>query len=53
MEEIKEVLNDILIELQQMNEKLDTIMGTGVFNSLSDIYDKLGDIESSVDNLDI
>ena len=53
MDELKDILNDILIELQYMNSKMDIIIGSGVNNSLSDIYDKLEAIESTVDSLEI
>jgi len=30
--------------------KLDDVMGTGAWNSISDVYDKLGDLENSIDS---
>ena len=53
MDELKGVLKDILYELQSINEKIDIIIGDGVYNSLSDIHTKLEAIENVVDNLEI
>ncbi|REJ07740.1 hypothetical protein [Halobacillus trueperi] len=51
MEELVDILRDIKMELQEMNRKLDDIdrsieslKGSGVYDSVSDLYDKLDEI---------
>ena len=46
MEEIKLLLLDILEELREMNSRLDTINDN--CSNLSDIYDKLDDIQNDL-----
>ena len=46
MEELVSVLNDILIELRDMNDKLDKIKGSGLYD-LQDIYSKLDEIQGT------
>lgn len=45
MDEMISVLQDILLELREINGKLDDIKGYGSDNSLSDICSKLDDIK--------
>lgn len=47
MDRVIDVLQDILIELREMNGKLDSIQGTGLYNSISEIYEKLDSIQGS------
>ncbi len=48
MEEIEYVLEQILEELRKLNKKLDSIQGNGAFNTLSDICDKLSDLDFTI-----
>ena len=48
LESIDEKLDDIKDDCSNVREKVEEINGTGLY-SLSDIFDKLGDIEISVD----
>ena len=41
MDELLAVLENILSELEEMNSKLEEIKGISIYNSISDIYDKL------------
>lgn len=52
MDELVMVMKDVLSELQNINEKLDEIRGDGLYNSLSDVCNKLDSIERSVDAVD-
>lgn len=47
MDELVSVMQDILVELREMNSKLDDIKGYGTCNSLSDVCDKLEDIKGT------
>ena len=40
-----------LSELEEMNSKLEEIKGISIYNSISDIYDKLGEIEEKMENI--
>lgn len=53
MEELVSALNDIKTELQTMNNKLDDIKEMEVYNSISDVNEKLEDISSTLNNIDI
>ena len=50
MDELLAVLENILSELEEMNSKLEEIKGISIYNSISDIYDKLGEIEEKMEN---
>lgn len=52
VEELVSVLNDIKYELKEMNGKLDDIKGIGVYNSISDVHNKLDSISNAVDSID-
>ena len=41
MDELLAVLENILSELEEMNSKLEEIKGISIYNSISNIYDKL------------
>ena len=47
MDELIEIMKDILIELQEINFRLDDIRGSGI-NSIDDICSKLDNIEIDV-----
>lgn len=48
MDELVSVMQDILAELKEMNSKLDDIKGTGLYNSLSDVCDKIDSLETTI-----
>ena len=48
MYEVVSVLKEILDELKEMNSKLDSIQGDGLWNSISDVHNKLDDIETII-----
>jgi len=50
MDELVTVMENILVELQLINSKLDDIRGSGV-NSLDDVCNGLTDIQESVKDL--
>lgn len=45
---MEEILQDILEVLQEINSKLDAIKGDGLYNSISDIYEKLSSIQGDL-----
>ena len=50
---MEEILQQILDELRDMNQKLDDIKGFGINNSLSDVCDKLDDVCSKLDMIEL
>lgn len=52
MDELISVLESILSELQEMNAKLDQIKGFGPCDSISDVCDKLDDVNDSIVSLE-
>ena len=48
MDEMMEVLNAILAELQDINNKLSDIQGTGLYG-MDDVFDKLDDIATALE----
>ena len=48
MDELVTVLESILSELQTMNAKLDEIKGMGMYDSISDVGDKINSLETTV-----
>ena len=48
MDEMIEVLSAILEELQDINNKLDDIHGTGLYG-VDDVFDKLDDIATALE----
>ncbi len=51
MDELVDIMRDVLNELEGINNKLESILGPSGFNSLSDIYDKIENIESYVSDV--
>lgn len=49
----KEILTVIASQLITMNEKSDDIKGIGLYNSLSDVFNKLDSLEGEVRTLSI
>lgn len=47
MDELISVMQDMLVELQEMNSKLDEIKGNGLYNSISDLSEKLDEIKGN------
>ena len=52
MDELVAVLESILSELQTMNAKLDEIKGMGVYDSISDVCDKLDEVGDKINSLE-
>ncbi len=52
MDEMISVLEDILRELQDINGKLDEIKGDGLYNSISDVCNKLDSLETAIGEVD-
>ena len=52
MDELVTVLESILSELQTMNAKLDEIKGMGMYDSISDVYDKLDEVGDKINSLE-
>ena len=52
MEEILNVLQDMLVELQEINSKLDDIQGSGMNTSIADVCDKLDNVEGAISSLE-
>ena len=50
---MEEILQQILVELQEMNQKLDEIKGFGPNTSLSDVCDKLDEMQDGCSLSDI
>ncbi len=50
-DEMITLLRDILKEMQEISWKLDDIKGSGAFNSISDVCDKLENLKDSVDGI--
>lgn len=48
-DEVLGLMRDILTELHEINWKLDDIRGSGAFNSISDVNEKLENLKESVD----
>lgn len=44
MDELIDVMKEILLELQEINSKIDDIKGYGICSSLSDLGDKIDEI---------
>ena len=60
MDEIVEVLNKILEKLDSINDgidelhsKLDDMQGIGLYNSISDVHDKLEEIKNTVEQIQV
>jgi len=53
MEEILAVLEEIKDRLVSIDEKLDRIQGDGVYNSLTDICDKIDSVEIEIGNINL
>lgn len=53
MDCVVDVLQDILIELREMNIKLEDIKGLAPFNSIADVCDKLDSVESAISGVDL
>lgn len=52
MDELVTVLESILSELQTMNAKLDEIKGMGMYDSISDVCDKLDEVGDKISSLE-
>lgn len=52
MDELVTVLESILSELQAMNAKLDEIKGMGMYDSISDVCDKLDEVGDKINSLE-
>ena len=52
MDELVTVLESILSELQTMNSKLDEIKGMGMYDSISDVCDKLDEVGDKINSLE-
>lgn len=52
MDRVVDVLQNILFELQEMNSKLDDIKGSGLYNSISDVCDKLDEVKEELSEID-
>lgn len=52
IDKVVDVLRDILFELQEMNSKLDDIKGSGLYNSISDVCDKLDEVKEDLSGID-
>lgn len=52
MDRVVDVLQNILFELQEMNSKLDDIKGSGLYNSISDVCDKLDEVKEDLSEID-
>lgn len=52
MDELVTVLESILSELQTMNAKLDEIKGMGMYDSISDVCDKLDEVGDKINSLE-
>ena len=52
IDKVVDVLRDILFELQEMNSKLDDIKGSGLYNSISDVCDKLDEVKEDLSEID-
>jgi len=49
MEEVIALLRDILYELKDINDKIDSIRGLGI-NSIDDVCDKIDDAASTIES---
>ena len=52
MDELVTGLESILSELQTMNAKLDEIKGMGMYDSISDVCDKLDEVGDKINSLE-
>ena len=52
MDELVNVMEEILIELKEMNSKLDDIQGSGIYKSIADVCDKVDDVCDTIDSLE-
>ena len=52
MDELVTVLESILSELQTMNAKLDEIKGMGMYDSISDVCDKLDEVGDKINSVE-
>ena len=52
IDKVVDVLRDILFELQEMNSTLDAIKGSGLYNSISDVCDKLDEVKEDLSEID-
>lgn len=52
MDELVTVLESILSELQTMNAKLDEIKGMGIYDSISDVCNKLDEVGDKINSLE-
>ena len=52
MDQVADLLSEILSELREMNGKMDDIMGSGLYNSITDVCNKLDDVESKLSSID-
>lgn len=52
MDELVTVLESILSELQTMNAKLDEIKGMGMYDSISDVCNKLDEVGDKINSLE-
>lgn len=52
MDELAVILKSILSELQEMNAKLDEIKGSGIYDSIADVCDKLDDVGDKISSLE-
>lgn len=48
MDELVNVMEEILIELKEMNSKLDDMQGSGIYKSISDVCDKIDSLETTI-----
>ena len=53
MEELIAILNEIKYELQDMNGKLDEIKGAGIYDSISDVNEKLDRVADALVNIEL
>ena len=51
--QLGDILIDIHSKLMDIESKIDDIQGPGVYNQISDVCDKLDDLERSINDLSI
>lgn len=53
MDGVESLLSEILSELREMNDKMDRIMGNGLYNSITDVCGKLDSVEDKLSSIDL
>ncbi|MBE6064216.1 hypothetical protein [Clostridium cochlearium] len=53
LQEIRNGINDMNFNIEQLKESVEELKGIGVYNSISDVCDKLDDVYSSVTSIEI